>query len=133
MSVAENASGTLASIEQASMIPDQARGNTNSGDVNFSNGDSFFTLYYTTLKDEYAKIIDDYFTRFGYAIKSLEMPNLTGRQYWNYVEIGASEEIGYGSVPQKFMEEINNACRKGITIWHNHANIGNYSLDNSII
>lgn len=64
MSVAEGVSGTLANIEQASMIPNQARGNTNSGDVNFSNGDSFFTLYYTTLKDEYAKIIDDYFTRF---------------------------------------------------------------------
>ena len=32
--------------------------------------------------------------RFGYAVKSLAMPNITGRAYWNYVEIGASEEIG---------------------------------------
>ena len=31
------------------------------------------------------------------------------------------------------MSEINNACRKGVTIWHNHDNVGNYSLDNSII
>jgi len=30
------------------------------------------------------------------------------------------------------MEEINNACRKGVTIWHNHANIGNYNLSNNI-
>ena len=50
-----------------------------------------------------------------------------------YVEIGKNESIGFGSVPTSYMEEINNACRKGVTIWHNHDNIGNYSLDNSIV
>lgn len=92
-----------------------------------------FTFREMRVKTEYLKIIDDYFTRFGYAIKSLETPNLTGRRYWNYVEIGSTEEIGYGDVPSKFMEEINNACRKGVTIWHNHNNIGNFSLSNTIV
>ena len=69
----------------------------------------------------------------GYAIRHLESPNLTGRTYWNYVEIGNNEEIGYGDVPSKYMEDINNACRKGITIWHNHANLGNFSLNNTIV
>lgn len=85
------------------------------------------------VKTECLKIIDDYFTRFGYAVKSLAMPNITGRKYWNYVEIGASEEIGYGEVLAKYMDTINNACRRGVTIWHNHANVGNYSLNNEII
>lgn len=31
------------------------------------------------------------------------------------------------------MDIINDAYKCGITIWHNHTNIGNYSLDNSII
>lgn len=84
-------------------------------------------------KVEYLQVIDDYFTRFGYKINRLILPNLTCRRYWNYVEIGGNEEIGYGSVPTKYMEEINNACRRGVTIWHNHGNIGNYSLDNSIV
>ena len=84
-------------------------------------------------KLEYLRIIDDYFTRFGYKINRLTLPNITGRKNWNYVEIGANEEIGYGSVPSKFMDEINNACRRGITIWHNHDNVGNFNLDNSII
>lgn len=61
------------------------------------------------------------------------MPNITGRMYWNYVEIGANEEIGYGEVPGKFMDTINNACRRGVTIWHNHANVGNYNLNNTIV
>ena len=85
------------------------------------------------VKTEYLRIIDDYFTRFGYAIKRIELPNITGRTYWNYVEIGSSEEIGYGEVPSKFMETINNACRRGVTIWHNHSNLGNYSLSNTIV
>ena len=84
-------------------------------------------------KTEYLKIIDDYFTRFGYAIKKLELPNITGRKYWNYIEIGQNEEIGYGDVPAKFMDVINNTCRRGVTIWHNHDNLGNYSLNNTIV
>lgn len=84
-------------------------------------------------KTEYLKIIDDYFTRFGYAINRVKVPNITGRKTWNYVEIGESEDIGNGSVPTLFMETINSACRKGVTIWHNHSAIGNFNLDNSII
>ena len=70
---------------------------------------------------------------FGYKICKLENPNINGRRYWNYIEIGGSEEIGTGEVPSKFMETINNACRRGVTIWHNHANVGNYNLNNDIV
>ena len=61
------------------------------------------------------------------------MPNLTGRAYWNYVEIGETEEIGYGNTPSKYMDLINSACRSGVTIWHNHANLGDFSLNNTIV
>lgn len=83
-------------------------------------------------KKEYLQIIDDFFTRFGYKINRVKIPNISGRRYWNYVEIGNSEDIGYGSVPSIYMEQINNSARKGVTIWHNHNNIGNYSLSNTI-
>lgn len=69
----------------------------------------------------------------GYKINETKIPNITGRTYWNYVEIGSSEEIGHGNLPNKYLEEINNIFRKGVTIWHNHANIGNYSLNNTIV
>ena len=67
-------------------------------------------------KKEYLQIIDDYFTRFGYKIYKLENPNISGRRYWNYIEIYGSEEIGTNEVPNKFMETINNACRRGVII-----------------
>lgn len=84
-------------------------------------------------KKEYLQIIDDYFSRYGYKTNRTKVPNINGRTNWNYIQIGKSEIIGTGSVPSQYMEEINNACRRGITIWHNHNNIGNYNLNNNIV
>lgn len=131
MSVAGNIGNTIGQFYQTSLLPNINGGQAN-GDVIWACNRNMFSFRQMRVKTEYLKIIDDYFTRFGYAIKKLEMPNIVGRKYWNYIEIGSSEEIGYGDVPNKFMEIINNACRRGVTIWHNHANIGNYSLDNTI-
>ena len=132
MSVAGNIGNTIGQFYQASLLPNINGGQAN-GDVIWACNRNMFSFRQMRVKTEYLKIIDDYFTRFGYAVKSLATPNITGRQYWNYVEIGASEEIGYGEVPAKYMDTINNACRRGVTIWHNHANVGNYSLNNTII
>lgn len=132
MSVAGNIANTLGQFYQASLLPNISGGQA-TGDVIWAFDRNKFSFRQMRVKTEYLKIIDDYFTRFGYAIKCLELPNITGRKYWNYVEIGASEEIGYGEVPSKYMDIINNACRRGVTIWHNHGNVGNYSLDNVIV
>ncbi|UWG09262.1 MAG: major tail protein [Bacteriophage sp.] len=132
MSVAGNIGNTIGQFYQASLLPNINGGQAN-GDIIWACNRNVFSFRQMRVKTEYLKIIDDYFTRFGYAIKSLALPNITGRKYWNYVEIGSSEEIGYGEVPSKYMEIINNACRRGVTIWHNHNNVGNYNLDNTII
>lgn len=131
--VASGVAGSIGSIYQASMIPNTAKGNANAGDISFAQNLNRFKILHMRPKLEYLQIIDDYFTRFGYAINRVKIPNLTGRKTWNYVEIGESEDIGNGSVPTLFMETINSACRKGVTIWHNHSDIGNFNLDNSII
>lgn len=132
LSTAGNIAGTIGQFNQASLLPNISGGQA-TGDVVWGANRNLFTFRQMRVKTEYLRIIDDYFTRFGYAVKRLEMPNITGRQYWNYVEIGNSEEIGFGDVPSKYMEIINNACRRGVTIWHNHANVGNYSLNNTIV
>lgn len=132
MSVAQQALSMVGEFRQANMLSNVQHGE-NSGDVNFAFRKNTFTFKKMSAKNEYLQIIDDYFTRFGYAIKRLDTPHLSGRTNWNYVEIGANESIGYGSVPSKYMTEINNACRRGVTIWHTHDNIGDFSLDNSIV
>lgn len=132
LSVAGTTANTIGQFHQASLMPNISGGQA-TGDIIWACNRNKFTFRQMRVKTEYLKIIDDFFTRFGYQINSLETPNLTGRRYWNYVEIGASEEIGYGNVPSKFMDIINNACRKGVTIWHSHTNVGNYNLNNTII
>ena len=133
LSVAGTVANLIGQFRKADLLPSITGGN-NTGDVNFSTlATNKISIYCMRVKDEYLHIIDDYFTRFGYKINRVKVPNITGRTYWNYVEIGASEEIGYGDVPSKEMEIINNACRKGVTIWHNHDNVGNYSLNNTIV
>lgn len=131
MSVASNVASSIGQFYQASLLPNISGGQA-TGDVIWGANINKFVFREMRVKTEYLKIIDDYFTRFGYAIKNLTMPNITGRKYWNYVEIGTNEEIGYGTVPTKFMDTINNACRRGVTIWHSHENIGDYSLNNII-
>lgn len=117
----------------ADTTPNQAKGNTNSGDINFSDPSAgIFTVYKMSIKDEYAKIIDDYFSRYGYRINEVKVPNLTGRPYYNYIEIGNGDVVGTGSVPANYMKIINDSCRRGITIWHSHSNLGNFNVDNSL-
>ena len=129
--------GAVQEQYRASMIPNTIGGQVNSGDVCYAYNKMSPTYYKMSIKEEYARIIDDWFSRFGYKINRVKLPNQIGRTYWNYVKIGAGENIGYStntdrSVPAASMEVINNIYRAGVTIWHNHANIGNYSLNNTI-
>ena len=129
---AGNVAGLIGQFYQASLLP-SIQGGQNVGDVNFSARKNTFVLHHMRAKTEYLKIIDNYFSRFGYATNIIKNPNITGRRNFNYIEIGSSEEIGYGQVPSIHMNNINQACRRGVTIWHNHDNLGNYNIDNDII
>lgn len=124
---------TLNQVYQHTAVPEQAQGNTNSGDVVTSGHEMGFTLFNMSIKSQYAKIVDEYFTRFGYKTNLTKVPNINGRRYFNYVQIADSEVIGYGEVPNKYMDEINRIFRRGVTIWHDHTKIGDYTVNNTII
>lgn len=131
-----SASGSVLNVigqfYKASLLPN-IEGGQPTGDVIWGADRNVFTFKEMRSKNEYIKIIDDYFTRYGYKTNLVKLANITGRAYWNYVEIGSTDVIGVGTVPSSYMEEINNACRKGVTIWHSHDNLGDFSLNNSIL
>ncbi len=123
---------------RASMIPSQIGGQTTVGDVTFAAEKIAPTYYKMSIRAEYARICDEFLTRFGYKVNRMKVPNQTGRTYFNYVQIGATENIGYStnivrSVPSASMEVINNIYRRGVTIWHSHDSLGDYSVNNTII
>ena len=123
---------------QHTPVPATASGNINGGDIVSSYSMNKFYFIHMTIKAEYARQIDDFFDRFGYKINRLKQPNITGRTYWNYVQIAQGEDVGFSTtqtqpVPPQSMETINNIFRQGVTIWHNHDNVGNFALTNSIV
>lgn len=123
--------GTMGTVYQHSRIPNQVYGNQNSGDVTFSDGESTFTMYRRTIKQEYARVIDSYFDMFGYKVNTVKVPNITGRSEWNFIKtIDCNVD---GNIPQEDLETIKKACNTGITFWHNPANMYNYSLSNTIV
>ena len=116
---------TLSTVYQHSIVPESTAGNVSAGDVTYSDGKALFTVYQMCIRQEYAKIIDDYFSMYGYKVNSLKIPNLTGRSNWNYVKMINPNIEGY--IPQEDLQEIKRMFSNGVTIWHKT----NYFLDYS--
>lgn len=129
---------TMQSAYQHDLQPKQAHGNTNTGDYSYSFNLTNLEFKRISIKEEYARSIDEYFTRLGYKVNRLKLPNQTGRQNWNFVQIATGESLAYQKanvtgIPSDDLATINKLYQRGITLWHSHDNIGNYNLTNSII
>ena len=78
---------------------------------------------------EYAKMIDDFFDRFGYTCGRLKVPNRNARPHWTYTK---TKDVNLrGNVPTDDMRKIKEIYDNGITFWNNGSEVGNYNLDNS--
>lgn len=121
----------LASIEQQSFTPPQARGNLNSGDVLTAAKKNGYQFYFMSIKPEYAKIIDDYFTMYGYKTNRVKVPNTNHRsRFWFTKTIGCELD---GAMSQKDMQKIKACYDNGITFWRDAADIAIYNTPNTIL
>nr|DAF33039.1 MAG TPA: Major tail protein [Caudoviricetes sp.] len=122
----------------AKNTPDQISGQSNVSSLRTVQGRIGFTVYDMGVEYSVAKVIDNYFSMFGYAIKQLKVPNIkkTGaklRPNWNYIKTLSCvihSAAGKG-LPTDDEEAIAKIYDKGITFWTAIGNIGDYSLDNS--
>lgn len=122
---------TIGEVYQHRLQPAQAEGNLNSGDVTYSMGSIGFTAYQMTIKKEYARIIDEYFTAYGYKVNRFKVPHKNHRtNFWYTKCIDVNID---GAIPMEDMQKIKNCYNTGITFWKNPANIQNYSVTNSIV
>lgn len=122
---------TMGEITKAKTTPDQAKGDSTLGDLNFAWQDSGFNIYDMAIRKEYAQIIDNYFSEFGYKVNLVKIPNISSRANWNYIKtIGC---LIVGDIPQEDLNEIKGMFDAGITFWHNPATFGDYSQSNTIV
>ena len=116
---------------QANLVPDQVKGNLNAGDVLWAKYKSPFTFLPMSVKAEYARCIDEFFSQYGYKCNRVKLPNITGRRNWNYVKtIGCYIEA---DIPQDDLQEIKSMFDRGITFWHNPATFADYTQSNDIV
>ena len=118
--------------------PDSYKGNVGGGDILTAIERNTFIYRAMTIKAEYARKIDKFFTRYGYMQKAIMQPNLSHRANYNFVQIAKDSTTAYSNnhnnicVPASDLESINNIFRAGVTVWNNHTNLGDYSVSNGI-
>lgn len=78
------------------------------------------------VREEYARIADNYFSMFGYKVCRLKVPNIATRPSWNFVK--CSTVAITGAIPADAEELIMSVLKKGVTFWK--TSFGNYTANN---
>lgn len=125
----------LAQVTKASKQPDQVRGNTNNGSYNIAHNRQDFYFMQMNIKSQYAKIIDDFLSVYGYKVNAIKVPNVNTRPHWNYVKTNGVTLVGINndtSIPADSMKKLSEMYDNGITFWKHGSEVGNYNLNNAI-
>lgn len=120
---------SVGQIYDRSTQPPQAKGGGGST-INMATQIKGFQFYNANIRAEFAKIIDDFFTLYGYAWHKVEVPNINSRPHWNFVQTKNANMTG--DIPANDLTKIRDIFDRGVTFWKNGNNIGNYGLNNSI-
>ena len=133
INIGNNIANSVAKMQDIENTPDQVHGNVQTDCLNAQMGRIGFSIYKLSIKAEIARIIDDYFDRYGYAVKRNKIPNRAVRKHWTYTKtIGCTIT---GSVPANDMNKICQIFDKGITFWLHGNEVGDYALasDNTVL
>lgn len=117
---------------QHGMEANSSRGLINGANINIAGDMNGFFFYQKSIKSEYAKIIDDYFSMYGYKVNELKIPNINGRTNWNFVKL-LLPNIEGTLIPEEDLNKYKKQLEEGITFWHNYNTFRDYSQTNSIV
>lgn len=127
----------VAQVKTASTQPNHARGQQSSSVFCAMGYQGFHYMPYR-IQGQFARIIDDFFSMFGYKTNRVKVPNRNGRKAWNYVKTCGCTLTG--SAPADVTAALVQIYDRGITFWrcidlsagNPFTRVGNYSLDNSL-
>ena len=87
-----------------------------------------FSVFEKSIRQEYLVQIDDYFDKYGYAVRKLEYPRPMNRKHWSYLKTCGCNIVGNLSATD--IATIQGIYDNGITTWASLNEVGNYGLDN---
>lgn len=115
---------------KASIGAELTKGNMNGGNTTIANNLQTFFVGRMSVSANYAEVIDNFFTRFGYKQNRLMTPTRDARAKWTYIKtIGCTIS---GTIPATSEKKIQSIFDNGITIWINPSEVGHYELDNAV-
>ena len=130
LNAVESAISLNAQYSDAESKGNDLKGNV-SGALLAQNLDVNFKLFEMCITSEYAKVIDDFFSMYGYTTNEVKVPNIGTRENWNYVKTIDIQITG--AIPNDDMTELREIYNSGVTIWNNPETFGDYSQNNSIV
>ena len=123
--------GSMAQVYQHEFDPHSARGNTNASGLNVAIERNGFYFYKMSIKQEYAQIIDNFFSMYGYKVNRIGTPHLHVRSKWDYCKTIDCHITG--NIPEVDMAKLRSLFNNGCTFWHDTSHFMDYSQTNSII
>ena len=119
----------MQSLAEAQNLPPQTNGTLASSSA-FANRTLDFYFETRQVNSQQARIIDDFFTQYGYASGQLMIPNRQARPYFTYIKTLQCNAHAI-SVPGEYMQQIVNIYNNGVTFWDSLLHVGDYALDNA--
>ena len=138
--------GTLYDLHQA---PAPVYGNMTAADIMAQIKENNIVVYRESIDSETAETIDNFFTYYGYAVKKLKQPGVYNRHYWQYIKtcgcvlhnsdgysdyVNLTTGVNYSTgMSAADMETLEKIFDRGITLWNQDVQIGDYTLDNGTL
>lgn len=114
----------------ASIKADVLRGTSGGGGANIRVNENTFHRGRCHVTAQYAEVIDNFFSMYGYAVNKLKAIETRNRKAWTYVKTVGANLVG--SCGQEYTKKMVSILDNGITFWKDSkSNVCNYSLDNS--
>lgn len=124
--IASNLNSTRQQFASAKMYGTATMGSANANpNVAAGLGRFGYSVSWLMLDSRILFALDDYFSRYGYRVNRLKIPNRNTRPHWNYVKCG--EAHVHGSMPYSYRVEIETMLNNGVTFWNSGTTIGDFS------
>ena len=117
------------SLSAKNHAPSVHSSGTNSAFWDMSRKDFYFIC--KRLNEESARVVDAFWTQYGYPQKKVMDIPLHNRESFTYVKTSGCN--AYGNAPRNFIDVIKNAFDSGITFWVNPATMYQYELSNNTL
>lgn len=110
------AASTAEEIQQHKIHGQELQGSVEMAGVSYLRDTIGFRVTQYCLRPDMAKRIDEKLTRYGYTVMDVKVPNITGRQYVNYVKTNGAHVDG--NIPIDAKQAMEAAMDSGVSFWH---------------